>query len=136
VKEPVTVTINGPRRVELDASLAKPGLVILADIFYPGWKLTIDDKPAPIYRANRMMRAAAVEAGDHHLVYTYEPRSFYAGSIVSIAALAGLLGLCVYFSRRPVSTLLASSALTLPCASASEAAAAVQLLLGAISVVE
>lgn len=79
LKEPVTVTIKGPQRVELDCSLEKPGLVVLADVYYPGWKLAIDGTPSPIYRANRMMRAAAVQAGKHHLVYTYEPRSFQDG---------------------------------------------------------
>ena len=37
---------------------------------------------------NRMMRGAAVEAGSHRLVYTYRPRSFRLGMMVSLAALA------------------------------------------------
>src|SRR5262249_38721591 len=35
--ERVTVAAYGPQRVELDAVLGQPGLVILADVFYPGW---------------------------------------------------------------------------------------------------
>src|SRR5262249_15425385 len=38
---------HGPRRVELEATLNRPGLVVLADVFYPGWRLTIDGKDAP-----------------------------------------------------------------------------------------
>ena len=49
-----------PQRVELLATLDRPGLVILADSYYQGWRLRIDGKSKPIYRANRMMRAAAV----------------------------------------------------------------------------
>ncbi len=61
--------------------------MILADVFYPGWKLTIDGEPSTILRANRLMRGAAVQAGTHTLVYTYEPRSFQVGGVVSLGAL-------------------------------------------------
>ena len=57
----------------------------------PGWRLTIDGKTAPIFRANRMMRGAAVPAGEHTLVYTYEPVSFRIGAIVSLAGAMVLL---------------------------------------------
>ena len=91
--ESVAVVKHEPQRVELLASLDRPGLVILADAFYPGWRLTIDGKTAPIYRANRMMRSAAVPAGKHALVYTYEPGSFRVGGIISIGALLVLVAL-------------------------------------------
>ena len=87
--ESATVTRHEPQRVELDVILNHPGLVILADTYYPGWHLTIDGHPAPIYRANRVMRGAAVPAGKHSLVYTFEPQSFVVGAIISgVGALA------------------------------------------------
>ena len=74
--ESVAIVKYDPQRVELRATLDRPGLVILADIHYPGWHLTIDGKAAPIYRANQLMCGAAVPSGEHSLVYTYEPESF------------------------------------------------------------
>jgi hypothetical protein len=91
--EAVTVVEHGPQRVELRATLKSPGLVILADTYYPGWRLTIDGKPATIYRTNRLMRGAAVSAGTHTLIYTYEPGSFRIGVIASGAGLLALLAL-------------------------------------------
>jgi hypothetical protein len=91
--ETVTVTRHEPQRVELKARLKIPGVVVLADTYYPGWHLTIDGRPAPILRANRMMRGAAVPAGDHTLVYAFDPPSFRIGVAVSLAGLAALLGL-------------------------------------------
>jgi uncharacterized membrane protein YfhO len=71
--------------VELRARLERPGLVILADAYYPGWQLSIDGHPAGILRANRLMRGAAVPAGEHTLVYTYRPDSVRIGALVSAA---------------------------------------------------
>ncbi len=92
----VTIARAAPQRIELRANLQRPGLVILADLFYPGWYLTIDGVPAPIWRTNRMMRGALVPAGSHTLVYTYRPDSFRLGAVVSAAALIVLGVLIVW----------------------------------------
>jgi hypothetical protein len=91
--ESVAVVKYEPQRVELRAFLDRPGLVILADTYYPGWGLTIDGKTAPIFRANRAMRGAAIQAGEHKLVYTYDPASFRVGVIISSGGLIVLLAL-------------------------------------------
>ena len=104
--EPVEVHYKDPQRVILDVTLESSGLVILADVDYPGWQLTIDERPAPIYRVNVAMRGAVVSAGPHRLVYSYRPRSFQAGLAGSIAGLAAwlILGLVCFF--RPVERVL------------------------------
>jgi hypothetical protein len=100
--ETIKVTYPTPQRVELDASLQSPGVVVLSDLFYPGWRLTIDGKDAPIYPVNRLMRGAAVAAGVHKLVYTYEPLSFRVGRAVSIVGICALAILCVACAWSPV----------------------------------
>jgi uncharacterized membrane protein YfhO len=84
----VKIDAYEPQRVEMTAMLERPGLVILADVFYPGWKLTVDGEPQEVVRANRMMRGALVPSGTHKIVYTYEPESFYLGGRVTCVALA------------------------------------------------
>ncbi|MEO6811483.1 MAG: hypothetical protein ABI353_20415 [Isosphaeraceae bacterium] len=94
--ETVKVVSYQPQRVELAAKLNRPGLVILADVLYPGWTLTIDGKAALISRANRLMRGALVKSGSHTLVYEYHPRSFLIGLRISGLGLATLAGLAVW----------------------------------------
>jgi Bacterial membrane protein YfhO len=113
-EEAVTVVRHDPDCVELDARLATPGLVVLADVYYPGWTLTIDGKAAPVYRANRMMRGAAVEAGRHRLVYSFRPRSFRVGLVVSGCGLALLAALAVWFAFCPVTPVLTPERATEP----------------------
>src|SRR5262249_42718416 len=100
--ESVTVSRYGPQRVELVAELKRPGLVVLADAFDPGWSLTIDGAPAPILRTNRLMRGAAGRAGKHTLGYTYSPTSFWIGAAISIAALLALLALAFQTRATPL----------------------------------
>jgi hypothetical protein len=99
--ETVAITRYEPQRVEIEARLKSPGIVVLADVYYPGWSLTIDGQPAAILRANRLMRGAPVGAGTHWLVYTYSPPSFRLGGLVSLASLCvGLmLGLKLWRAR-------------------------------------
>ncbi len=99
--ETVEVSYPSPRRAELEANLESPGIVVLSDIHYPGWKLTIDGQPAPIYKVNRAMRGAAVPQGSHRLVYTYEPRSFQVGGAITLAGLAAAAAFAVYCALWP-----------------------------------
>jgi hypothetical protein len=108
--EHVDVTYPSPQTAVLDATLDSPGIVVLADVFYPGWELSIDGQPAPIYRVNRMMRGAAVPSGKHRLVYRYDPSSFRIGRAVSVGGLVALLAFGVISLRRPDDPVLAGRA--------------------------
>jgi hypothetical protein len=94
--EAVHIVHYQPDRVELQAVLERPGIVVLADAYYPGWTLTIDGLAAPVYRANRMMRGAAVAAGRHTLVYGFRPASFRIGLVVTGLGFAALGILAVW----------------------------------------
>jgi hypothetical protein len=89
-----------PLCVEIEARLASPGLVVLSDLDYPGWELTVDtagkSEPVPIQRVNRVMRGAMLPAGEHRLVYRYRPQSvFYGGAISALTAIGLILGACL-----------------------------------------
>ncbi len=104
-REKVDISYESPQRVSIKVNLETPGIVVLADVYYPGWTLTIDGKPAPLLRVNRMMRGASVEAGDHTVVFSYEPKSFRYGLILSVAACIAWLGLALWSAavRLPLS---------------------------------
>jgi hypothetical protein len=99
--ETVKVAYPSPQRVELDANLESAGIVVLSDVHYPGWKLTIDGQPAPIYKVNRAMRGAAVPEGNHRLVYSYDPLSFRVGGMITLAGLAAAAAFAVFCLFRP-----------------------------------
>ena len=95
--EPVRVLEgDDPTRVELEVTLRSPGLVVLADVFYPGWRLEVDGRAAEILRVDRAMRGTVVPAGPHRLIYRYRPRSVVAGAALSALGLLALGGVLAW----------------------------------------
>jgi hypothetical protein len=90
--EGVKVLEYSPERVRLRADVRHPAMLVLADAFYPGWQATVDGAPAPILRANLIFRAVALEPGSHEVLFSYEPRSWRWGILVSLAMLVLLAG--------------------------------------------
>ncbi|MEI2610734.1 MAG: YfhO family protein [Candidatus Promineifilaceae bacterium] len=89
----VTITHYGLNRVELTADMAEPGFVVLGDTYYPGWQATIDGEKTPVYRANSIVRAVYVPAGQHTITFTFRPPDFIIGAFISGLTLFGSLWL-------------------------------------------
>jgi hypothetical protein len=92
-------------RVEIKVQLESAGLVVLGDLFYPGWELVEEtsglETPHTILRTNRVQRGIALAAGQHHLIFRYRPKSVWAGAVTSIVSVAALaLFAVVYLVRR------------------------------------
>jgi len=81
------------QRVVLQTRSSADGYLVLSDSWYPGWRASVDGRETPIVRADLVFRAVFLPAGDHQVEFRYEPRSFQMGVLVSLVALAALLGL-------------------------------------------
>jgi hypothetical protein len=92
---PATIRDYRPNRVTIDVESDAPAYLVLADIWYPGWRCSIDGNPVPVYRANYVFRAVPVPAGRREVCFTFEPNSYLWGkriSLGSVAVLAILVG--------------------------------------------
>lgn len=85
--------------VEVETTATRPGLLVLADTFYPGWRATIDDATAPIVATNYLFRGVPVPAGTHRVRFEYRPWSVRIGAVLSLLGLVGALSL-VWTARR------------------------------------
>ena len=64
---------------------------MFSEIYFPwGWKATIDGKEAPIGRANYVLRALRIPAGDHTVVFTFDPQEVHSTDTVAKASIAGI----------------------------------------------
>jgi hypothetical protein len=92
----VRVVEHRPGRAVLDAELGCRGLVVLSDVYFPGWYASVDRRGTPIHEVYGFLRGVVVEAGRHHIDMVYRPRSVYAG--VAMSALGALLALAAAVS--------------------------------------
>lgn len=76
-----------PGRIEIDVDTAVAGVVVLNDIYYPGWVAEIDGEPVPVLRADVLFRAVEVPAGRHRVVFRFAPLS-----LQNLGAAIGSLG--------------------------------------------
>ena len=74
----------------------KGGVVVFSEIYYPGWSVTIDGKPAEMGRVNYVLRALKVPAGRHEIVATFRPASVTTTNNIAYAALAITILLFVF----------------------------------------
>lgn len=83
--------------VTLTATTPVRQWLVLADSYYPGWKVEVDGQPAPLYRADYVYRAVAVPPGTHTVRFEYKPWTFRIGAGVTLLTLV----LCGGFLLKP-----------------------------------
>lgn len=94
-----TIIEHSLNRVTIEANPKEPGLLVLADTYYPGWKAFVDGKETKIYRANYVMRGVHVPKGQHVIQFRYDPLSFKVGALISVISLCLVVGLLIWWSR-------------------------------------
>ncbi len=95
------ITDYAPQRVIIRTQSEAPALLVLSDAYYPGWVATVDGLPAPVYPANVLYRGVTVPAGEHEVIFRYQPQSWQRGLWISaVGAAVWLLLLIMYLTRR------------------------------------
>lgn len=89
-------------RVEVQVQGGADGLLVLADPWYPQWKVTVDGRPAELLRVDHAFRGVRVPAGTHRVVFSYEDRALWVGLVVSAVSVLGLAGLWLWRRRGQV----------------------------------
>jgi len=60
-------------------------IAVFSEIYYDkGWKMLIDGVEKPYFRADYVLRAAQLEAGNHKLEFIFHPTSYYTGEKISL----------------------------------------------------
>jgi len=92
-----------PSHVLVDVKMQTPGTVILADSWDAGWRAFLNGVELPVHRANHVLRAVRVPAGEGILEFRYQPREFSTGmKLCGTAVVLGLIwGVLIAFRASP-----------------------------------
>jgi hypothetical protein len=89
-KGQVEILYRDPNSLTLDVTATANGLLILSEIYYPGWQAMVDNQPAGLVRADYVLRGVPVPTGRHQVKLLFQPNTLIWGSILSGATLLAI----------------------------------------------
>lgn len=98
-------TKYAPDMLEYSSHSQSDNVAVFSEIYYDkGWKAYIDDNEVDILRANYILRALKVPAGDHKIRFEFKPKSYEVGNVIStigsILVVLMIIGAVVYSIRK------------------------------------
>lgn len=100
----VKLTSYAPNALTYETSSAKGGVVVFSEIYYPGWHSYIDGKEVEHGRADYILRAMVVPAGNHKIEFKFDPKSIHTTEGIAYVALGvlflGAIGVIVIEVRK------------------------------------
>ena len=90
-------TTYEPNRLTYHSHSANGGLAVFSEIYFPwGWTATVDGKEAKIGRVNYVLRALQLPAGDHTIVFSFDPQEVHKTEKIAKTAVYIILLLLVF----------------------------------------
>ena len=76
-----------PNKLEYSFNASSEQMVVFSEVYYDkGWNAYIDGEQKPYFRANYILRAMTIPAGQHQIVFKFEPKVWVIGEKVSLAS--------------------------------------------------
>ena len=77
-----------PNELKYEVNSTNGGTVVFSEIYYPGWQAYIDGEKVEHGRANYILRAMNVPAGQHVVEFKFDPDTLHATETIAYIALA------------------------------------------------
>jgi uncharacterized membrane protein YfhO len=95
--KPLELVHWSSERIEIQA--LGPGILVLSEVYYPGWQVWVDGERTEIEVAKDILRAVRVESGSHRVVFIFRPWSVYLGLFLFTVPV-GFLIIRLFIRRR------------------------------------
>ncbi len=84
----ITLTAYEPNDLKYEVNSSKGGTIVFSEIYYPGWQAYIDGEKVEHGRANYILRAMNVPAGQHVVEFKFDPDTLHATETIAYIAFA------------------------------------------------
>ena len=98
--QPTQLVRQGPTELLLEVPATRPGLLVVAEPWYPGWRVTVDGKPAATLRVDYALRGVRIDPGRHIVAWELTCPPLAAGGAITIVALVAAAALNLLAARR------------------------------------
>jgi len=100
-EEAANVLFSSNRKVMIHCELMESGVLVLRDLYYPGWKVSVDGNPSKIEQADHLFRGVFLNRGVHTVVFEYPALIVKTGILIS--SVSFLILVLLYRKTRAVS---------------------------------
>lgn len=101
----VNIVSYSPNKILLKVKSYCNGFLSSSEVYYPGWKVKIDNQETDIIQSNRAFRTIYMPKGTHEVILYYSPEIYYLGAGISFISLLFLASIFIYPNkRRPLFT--------------------------------
>jgi hypothetical protein len=101
-KETVIIKDYQSNRIILEADVEKAGLLVLSEVWMPGWSAKVNGRSAPVIRTDYLLRGIPVGKGRSRIILRYFPRSFVTGVFTTFTVSSLVLVLLITSSVRKI----------------------------------
>ncbi len=70
-------------------------MLVVSEVYAPGWRAYVDGKEVDILPTNYIQRGVALPAGEHTVVFQYDPLALKAGLWLTGITMTGALSILV-----------------------------------------
>jgi len=85
----INLMLYQPNHLEYQSQSSKTQLAVFSEMYYKdGWIATIDGTETPIYRANYVLRALKIPAGNHQIIFKFKPQVIQTGTMITATSFA------------------------------------------------
>jgi len=96
-EEHIKIDQYSANRISLEVQ-SKGGLLVLSDLYYPGWRVRVNGKEEQIVKVFGLLRGVQINEGNNKVLFYYIPISSYIGAGVSVS----MFIMCMLFlCRKP-----------------------------------
>lgn len=100
----IEIDHRAPGTILLHVNTPADGLLVLSEVYYPGWQAIVDSQRVPIVRTDYTLRGVPIPAGNHRVQIFYRPATIAWGAVISGATLTAvaMTGLWFWLRRKPL----------------------------------
>ena len=89
---------RGTDDFQLKVDAVRKSVLLISQIYYPGWNAYVDGAEVAVFRANYALSAISLSPGSHDIRFSFEPVTFRVGLVLSALALMVIAIIALFFS--------------------------------------
>jgi hypothetical protein len=83
----IELTSYGPKELKFKSENPSDGFATFSDIYYqPGWNAYLDGEPKEHMRVDYVLRGLEIPAGEHEIIFRFEPSTVSIGNMISVVS--------------------------------------------------